>query len=84
MKSPKKLSQKQLKKMGVKNYPMKKLSKKQLNQNPSQSPSPKSLRKQLKNLLMNLMLEPTLDQEKIWASKMNQRQWRQNRNQNLQ
>ena len=42
----------------------------------------KSLRKSMSNLATNLMLEPTLKQDKLWASKSQQRQWRQNQTPN--
>ena len=90
-----KLNVKQLKEMGVKEYPMKKLSMKDLEKPLKKNPKPKSLRSQLINLLdnltMNLMLEPTPTQEELelWASKTMQHQWRQKqkkykRNQKLQ
>ena len=90
-----KLNVKQLEEMGVKEYPMKKLSMKDLEKPLKKNPKPKSLRSQLMNLLdnltMSLMLEPTptLEEHKVWASKAMQRQWRQKqkkykRNQKLQ
>jgi hypothetical protein len=78
------LSESQLKKMGVKNYPMKKLEEIPiLPKNQSlrwQSPMSmklKWLQKSMRELALNLMLEPTEKQKHLWSSKKNQRLWSQ-------